>query len=617
MTESGQRATPLPRLWAAPMAGGPSTPALAAAVGDAGGLGFLAAGYLSAEAFATEIAQLLAITDAPYGVNLFLPSERRGEPAALAAYADALRPLAARLGVEPGAPRWDDDDLAAKLDVVCAHRPAVVSFTFAAPPADVVARVRTATGAVVAATVTSPDEADQAVANGADALVVQGFEAGGHRGVFRDDPARPEGGDALPLLDLLTRVRARHPGIALVATGGIVDAGDVRWALDTGAEAVQLGTAFLLCPEAGTNAAHRRALRELDRCTAGADDPLSTVARMTESGQRATPLPRLWAAPMAGGPSTPALAAAVGDAGGLGFLAAGYLSAEAFATEIAQLLAITDAPYGVNLFLPSERRGEPAALAAYADALRPLAARLGVEPGAPRWDDDDLAAKLDVVCAHRPAVVSFTFAAPPADVVARVRTATGAVVAATVTSPDEADQAVANGADALVVQGFEAGGHRGVFRDDPARPEGGDALPLLDLLTRVRARHPGIALVATGGIVDAGDVRWALDTGAEAVQLGTAFLLCPEAGTNAAHRRALRELTATRITRAFTGRAARGLDNALARDPYGAPAAYPEVHHLTRPIRAAAAKAGDLETAHFWAGTGWERITDEPAGALT
>ncbi len=316
---------------------------------------------------------------------------------------------------------------------------------------------------------------------------------------------------------------------------------------------------------------------------------------------------------MAGGPTTPELVAAVGDAGGLGLLAAGYLTAAAFAAQLDELAALSGAPFGVNLFLPSPRRGDPAALAAYAERLRPLAARFGTEPGAPRWDDDDLEAKLDVICARRPAVVTFTFAAPETAMVTRVREATGAVVGATVTSAGEARAAWDAGADLLVAQGVEAGGHRGTFDDDDT-----PGLPLLELLALVRQEVPDAPLVATGGLVDTHDIRHAMAAGADAVQLGTAFLLTPEAGTNPAHRAALRDphLDRTRLTRAFTGRTARGLDNAMARDPYGAPAAYPEVHHLTRPLRAAAAAVGDLETPHFWAGTRHAAITDESAGAL-
>ena len=328
-------------------------------------------------------------------------------------------------------------------------------------------------------------------------------------------------------------------------------------------------------------------------------------------------LPPVWVAPMAGGPSTPELVAAAGAAGALGFMPGGYLTAAAFATQLHALESRSSAPFGVNLFLPSVRRGAPAELAAYGERLAPLAAGLDMELGEPSWDDDAIGEKLDVVCAHRPAVVSFTFAAPSVDTVTRVRDETGAVVAATVTTPHEAGLAAAAGVDALVVQGTEAGGHRGVFEDDASHPEGGDAFPLLELLAAVRAQTD-LPLVATGGLMSGADVRRALDAGAAAAQLGTAFLCCPEAGTSVAHRRALldRVFGGTRVTRAFTGRPARGLDNALSRDPFSAPAAYPEVHHLTRPLRAAAAAAGDLDHVNLWAGTGWPAVLARPAGEL-
>ncbi|WP_210493160.1 nitronate monooxygenase [Patulibacter sp. SYSU D01012] len=325
----------------------------------------------------------------------------------------------------------------------------------------------------------------------------------------------------------------------------------------------------------------------------------------------------IWAAPMAGGPSTPELVAAVGAAGGLGFLAAGYLPADAVEEAIARLTAAWTGPWGINLFVPTPRQGAPDAIAAYAQRLAPLAERHGVALGEPRWDDDGFAAKLDVVRAHRPAVVSLTFGVPVPEVIAGVRDATGAAVVATVTSVADAVRAEAAGVDALCVQGHEAGGHRSLFADDPADPEGGPALPLRTLLADVAAATP-LPLVAAGGIMTGAGVRGALRAGAQAVQLGTAFLTTPEAGTSALHRRCLLEgrFAGTVVTRAFTGRPARALANVLAREGQDAPAAYPELHHLTRPLRAAATRAGDADVAHLWAGTGWAAVTDEPAGAL-
>lgn len=331
------------------------------------------------------------------------------------------------------------------------------------------------------------------------------------------------------------------------------------------------------------------------------------------------------AAPMAGGPSTPALVSAVGAAGALGFLAAGYLTAEQLDQQLTEVETSggrrtsrdgQGLRYGVNVFLPSPRTADLGAVGAYRRRLQVEADRAGVELGEPRWDDDHLAAKLDVICAHGPAAVSFTFDNPPADLCDRIRAETGAVVVGTVTSVGEA--ALARAVDALCVQGAEAGAHRGVWRDDPASSEGGPSTPLLSLLAEVRTVSD-LPLIATGGIADGRVIRAALDAGAVAAQLGTAFLCCPEAGTSATHRRALLDprFSETVVTRVFTGRPARGLANRFAQEHAAfAPAAYPEVHHLTRPLRQAAAAAGDADALHLWAGTGWRSVTAEPAAEL-
>lgn len=331
---------------------------------------------------------------------------------------------------------------------------------------------------------------------------------------------------------------------------------------------------------------------------------------------RAPRLP-IWAAPMAGGPSSTELIAAVGAAGGLGLVPAGYLTVEAFAGRIAAVDAATAAPWGVNLFLPGPPTADPEGVAAHAEALRPVAEAHDVALGEPRWEDDAIDAKVDVVLAHRPAVVTFAFGCPDPALVGRIREATEAVVVATVTTPDEAAQATAAGVDGIVLQGSEAGGHRGAFVDDRALPGGGELVPLLELLRRTRAATP-LPLVAAGGLMTGADVRAALDEGASAVQLGTAFLCTPEAGTSQTHRRALldRRYAGTTITRGFTGRPARGLANPLALAFPDAPSAYPEVHHLTRPLRAAATAQGDPDAVHLWAGEGWRAVTEEPAGDL-
>jgi nitronate monooxygenase len=243
----------VPRLpiWAAPMAGGPSSTALVAAVGAAGGLGLVPAGYLSAEAFAERVDEAEAATGGRWGANLFLPGPPTDDPDGVAAHAAALAPLAAAHGVELGAPRWEDDAIDAKVDVLLGRRPTVVTFTFGRPSPEVVGRLREETGAVVLATTTTPEEAVLAGEAGVDGLVAQGAEAGGHRGTFADDPSLPGGGELVPLLELLRRTRAESP-LPLVATGGLATGAGVRAPLDPRAAARQLRPADHCPPEAAT-----------------------------------------------------------------------------------------------------------------------------------------------------------------------------------------------------------------------------------------------------------------------------------------------------------------------------------------------------------------------------
>jgi nitronate monooxygenase len=307
-------------------------------------------------------------------------------------------------------------------------------------------------------------------------------------------------------------------------------------------------------------------------------------------------------APLAGGPSTPELAAAVSNAGGLGFLGGAYLSADQLAEQIAATRRLTSRPIGVNLFVLREHPVDHAAVSAYANELEPETRRLGAELGEPRFDDDGFDTKLDVILDAQVEVVSFTFGRPDDTVLARVRRS-GAAVWLTVTSAAEA----AGDADALVVQGTEAGGHRGTWDDR------NDETTLTQLLAEIERPLP---IVAAGGIADRDAVRVALDGGAAAVQVGTAFLLCPEAGTGDAYRRALATRRDTAVTRAFTGRRARGLANRFMRDHPDAPSAYPHIHHLTAPLRAAAREAGDADSFNLWAGTAVALARAEPASAV-
>nr|WP_234817694.1 nitronate monooxygenase [Mycolicibacterium sphagni] len=316
---------------------------------------------------------------------------------------------------------------------------------------------------------------------------------------------------------------------------------------------------------------------------------------------------------MAGGPSTPALAAAVSNAGGLGFLPAGYLSAEKFADTIAEARSLTTAAIGVNLFVPQPSAATAEGLQRYRELLAPLAEHYGAEVARPRPDDDGWEAKLDVLADTAPEVASFTFGCPSAEVLGRLRDR-GVLTVVTVTNPDEAAVAVAAGADALAVQGPEAGGHRGTF--DPVALPGDE--PLDTLLAAVVAAHD-LPVIAAGGLSTAADVRRVLDRGAVAAQAGTAFLLSDEAGTNTPYRAALTDghFTETVVTRAFSGRYARGLANGFtARYDEVAPLGYPEVNQMTGPMRRAAVAAGDPNGTNLWAGTSWRHISGGRAGDI-
>jgi nitronate monooxygenase len=312
------------------------------------------------------------------------------------------------------------------------------------------------------------------------------------------------------------------------------------------------------------------------------------------------------AAPMAGGPSTAELAAAVSAAGGLGFLAAATRQPEAARSDIAALRALTDRPFGVNVFVPGAGPAPVETVTTYASHL----CDAGLEVGEARWDDDQYDAKVALLLEERPAVASFTFGLPSREVVAAVQDA-GVAAWVTITKPSEAVAAVDHGADALVVQGTEAGGHRGGF--DPASP---GTYGLLSLLQLVDAAVD-VPLIAAGGIMTGRGVAAVLAAGAAAAQLGSAFMRTPEAGTAPVLREALAGDGETALTCAFSGRPARGIVNEFMRAHDAvAPVAYPELHHMTTPARAAARARGDADGVNLWAGEAHALATDEPAGDL-
>lgn len=318
-------------------------------------------------------------------------------------------------------------------------------------------------------------------------------------------------------------------------------------------------------------------------------------------------------APMGGGPSTPALVAAAAGAGALGFLAAGYKTADAVMAEIEAVRRATAEAFGVNVFVPGDPTAYPTQTIEYVRSLSGDAERLGVALGHPEWDDDDWVAKIDALLAKPPPLISFTFGCPPPEIVAAFKDG-GSVVSVTITDPQEALLAVAAGADCLCVQGIEAGAHRGVFTNDSRSFQGSE---LLDLIAEV-ARVTDLPQIAAGGIMTAATVEAVLQAGAVAAQSGTAFLRCPESGAHPAHKAALGDgrFTSTALTRSFSGRPARGLVNRFMVDHPNAPAAYPEINRVTRPLRAAAARVDDVDHMSLWAGTGFKEATCLPAGEI-
>ncbi|QMU78613.1 nitronate monooxygenase [Streptacidiphilus sp. PB12-B1b] len=324
----------------------------------------------------------------------------------------------------------------------------------------------------------------------------------------------------------------------------------------------------------------------------------------------------VWQAPMAGGGSCPALAAAVSEAGGLGFLAAGYKTAEAVRLEIEALRGLTGRSFGVNLFLPQPAPADPAAVHRYARELAGESAAYATPLGDPEHGaDDDYRAKVALLTADPVPVVSFTFGCPEPEVLAALAGA-GSTTVVTVTGAEEARAAHRAGADALCVQGIEAGGHQGTHRDDPLRD--GSGLGLLSLLAAVGEAVP-LPVVAAGGLMRGAQIAAVLAAGACAAQLGTAFLACPESGAHPLHKQALTDpgFPGTVLTRAFSGRPARGLANRfIAEHGAHAPAAYPQVHHLTSGLRRAAARAGDPQGMALWAGQGHRLARPLPAAEL-
>lgn len=321
-------------------------------------------------------------------------------------------------------------------------------------------------------------------------------------------------------------------------------------------------------------------------------------------------------APMAGGPSTPELVAAVSNAGGMGSLGGAYCTPEQIREEIRKTRALTQRPFAVNLFaggFQDKKEVDPQPMLELLGEIHHL---LGIPaPALPPAPANPFPKQFEAVLESRPAVFSFTFGIPDKSDLKRARVA-GIAIIGTATVVEEARLLAEAGVDAIVAQGAEAGAHRGTF----AGPFESSMVPTLDLVHAI-ARAVPVPVIASGGLMDGRDIAAALRAGASAVAMGTAFLACPESGASEPYKRAILAAgqDTTVITRAFSGRPARGLVNAWiekTKEREDAILPYPLQNALTRAMRTAAAKAGEAGYLSLWAGQGVARARSMPAGDL-
>lgn len=322
-------------------------------------------------------------------------------------------------------------------------------------------------------------------------------------------------------------------------------------------------------------------------------------------------------APMAGGATTVELVAAVGEAGGLGFFGVAYDSPHRIAELAAQLRAKSDRPFGINLFAPQDPP-ETKDQQPMIEAIAAYHQELGLPPPTPpEWTGDSFSERFESALDSGASVLSFTFGQLPEQAVTAARRR-GMLVIGTATTVAEAVALERSGVDAVTVQGSEAGAHRGTFAGGFTDSMIGTISLVPQVVDAVR-----VPVIASGGIMDGRGIAAALALGATGVQMGTAFLTCPEAGIPDAHKQAILAATesATRITRAFSGRPARGIVNRFMReieivDGGARLLPFPLQNSLTRTVRKAAAEQGNPEFLSLWAGQGVRMARTLPAGVL-
>ena len=342
---------------------------------------------------------------------------------------------------------------------------------------------------------------------------------------------------------------------------------------------------------------------------------MSLATALTERLNLAYPIIQ---APLAGGGDTPALVAAVCEAGALGFIGAAYLTPAQIAEAAREVRARTARPFGISLFAPVRAPAMPPDPTAALNRVAPFYRELGLpEPSVPQVAGDTFAGLLAAALESGASVFSFTFGIMPADAIAAIKRR-GMFLAGTATTVEEAIALEQAGVDAVVTQGSEAGGHRGTFASDFE----GAMVGTIALVPQV-ADAVSVPVIASGGIMDGRGIAAALALGASAAQMGTAFLTCEEAGIPDAYKRAIlgaREHE-TRVTRAFSGRPARGIVNRfmteVERDAsVDAILPFPLQNALTRPLRSAAARQGRAEFLSLWAGQGVRLARRQPARDL-
>ena len=323
-------------------------------------------------------------------------------------------------------------------------------------------------------------------------------------------------------------------------------------------------------------------------------------------------------APMAG-VQLSALTIAVCKAGGLGSLPCAMLSVEAMRKELAAIRAATERPFNVNFFVHTPPAADPRREASWRAAFAPYYREYGIDPEsipAGPGRAPFTAEAADALEEFKPAVVSFHFGLPPTDLVRRMQK-WGCKILASATTVDEARWLEAHGADAVIAQGVEAGGHRGNFLSDDISTQPGTFALVPQVVRAVK-----VPVIAAGGIADAKGVAAAKALGASAVQIGTAYLLCPEATTSAVHRAALKSEAArnTALTNLFTGRPARGIVNRVMRElgPINAAApAFPLATSAITPLRSKAEAEGRGDFSPLWSGQNATGCREIPAGELT